>query len=187
MGLFGMLMFVLISIFIAGLMVGRSPEYLGKKVEGKEVRFAILYVALFPFLILLGAAWSVLSPYGLSSLQNPGPRGLSEILYAYTSAAQNNGSAFGGLNANTLWYNLSLALTMFIGRFGSIFLGLAIAGSMLNKKVVQAGSGTFPTHGFLFIGLLIGVILIVGALTFFPVLVLGPFTEHLLSAQGKTF
>jgi K+-transporting ATPase ATPase A chain len=186
-GLFGMLIFVVISIFIAGLMVGRSPEYLGKKIEGKEVRLAILYVALFPFLILLGTAWSVVAPYGLSSIQNPGPHGLSEILYAYTSAAQNNGSAFAGLNANTLWYNLSLSLVMFFGRFFSIFLGLAIAGSMVNKKVVQASSGTFPTHGVLFIGLLISVILIVGALTFFPVLVLGPFTENLFSQQGKIF
>lgn len=186
-GLFGMLMFVIISIFIAGLMVGRSPEYLGKKIEGKEVRYAVLYVALFPFLILLGAGWSVLVPYGLSSLQTLGPHGLSEILYAYTSAAQNNGSAFGGLNANTLWYNLTLSLVMFIGRFLSILLGLAIAGSMVNKKVVPVSSGTFPTQGLLYIGLLIGVIFIVGALTFFPVLVLGPFTEYLSSLQGKAY
>lgn len=186
-GLFGMLMFVILSIFIAGLMVGRSPEYLGKKIEGKEVRFAILYVALYPFLILLGAGWSVLAPYGLSSAQALGPHGLSEILYAYTSAAQNNGSAFAGLNANTLWYNLSLSLVMFIGRFFSIFLGLSIAGSMIKKKVVQNSSGTFPSHGILFIGLLMGVIFIVGALTFFPVLALGPFAEHLFAQQGKTF
>jgi len=186
-GLFGMLMFVVVSIFIAGLMVGRSPEYLGKKIEGKEVRFAILYIALYPLLILVGTAWSVLAPYGLSSIQTPGPHGFSEILYAYTSAAQNNGSAFGGLNANTLWYNLTLALTMLFGRFFSIVLGLAIAGSMVNKKIVQMSVGTFPSHGLLFIGLLIGVIFIVGALTFFPALVLGPFTEHLFSLQGKTF
>lgn len=186
-GLFGMLMFVVITIFIAGLMVGRSPEYLGKKIEGKEVRFAVLYVALYPFLILLGTAWSALAPYGLSSLQNSGPHGLSEILYAYTSAAHNNGSAFGGLNANTIWYNLTLALTMFIGRFFSIFLGFAIAGSMVNKKIVPANLGTFPTHGIIFVGLLIGIIFIVGALTFFPVLVLGPFTEQLFFLQGKIF
>jgi K+-transporting ATPase ATPase A chain len=178
-------MFVVISIFIAGLMVGRSPEYLGKKIEGKEVRFAILYVALYPCLILLGAAWSILVPYGLSSIQNSGPHGLSEILYAYTSAAQNNGSAFAGLNGNTLWYNLTLALVMFLGRFVSIVLGLAIASSMVNKKIIQVSTGTFPSHGFLFIGLLIGVILIIGALTYFPVLILGPFTEHLFSLQGK--
>lgn len=186
LGLFGMLMFVVISIFIAGLMVGRIPEYLGKKIEGKEVRFAALYIALYPLLILLGTAWSVLAPYGLSSLQNAGPHGLSEILYAYTSAAQNNGSAFSGLNGNTLWYNLSLALVMFLGRFVSIFLGLTIAGSMVDKKIVQTSAGTFPAYGLLFIGLLIGVILIVGALTFFPVLILGSFTEHLFSVQGKS-
>lgn len=184
-GLFGMIIFVVISIFIAGLMVGRSPEYLGKKVEGKEVRFAILYVALYPFLILLGTACSTSAPYGLASILNPGPHGLSEILYAYTSAAENNGSAFAGLNANTLWYNLTLALTMFFGRFVSIVLGLAIAGSVVNKKFVRAGAGTFPAHGLLFIGLLIGVIIIVGALTFFPVLILGPFMEHLYFIQGK--
>jgi K+-transporting ATPase ATPase A chain len=186
-GLFGMLMFVVISIFIAGLMVGRSPEYLGKKIEGKEVRFAVLYVALYPFLILLGVAWSVLAAYGISSLHVAGPHGLSEILYAYTSAAQNNGSAFAGLNSNTLWYNLTLGLAMMCGRFLSIVLGLAIAGSMVNKRVVQASVGTFPNHGLLFIGLLMGVILIVGALTFFPVLVLGPFTEWLYLIEGKMF
>lgn len=186
-GLFGMLIFILITIFIAGLMVGRSPEYLGKKVEGKEVRFAILYVALYPLLILVGTAWSVLAPYGFSSIQNLGPHGLSEIFYAYTSAAQNNGSAFAGLNANTLWYNLTLALTMFMGRFLSIFIGLAIAGSMINKKIVQVSLGTFPINGSLFVTLLIGVIVVVGALTFFPILVLGPFAEHLFAIQGKTF
>jgi len=186
-GLFGMLMFVIISVFIAGLMVGRTPEYLGKKIEGKEVRFAILYVALYPLIILLGTAWSVFAPYGLSSILNHGPHGMSEILYAYTSAAENNGSAFAGLNANTPWYNLTLALTMFIGRFLSIILGLAIAGSMVNKKILAVSAGTFPTQGGLFIGLLIGVILIVGALTFFPILALGPFTEHLFLLQGKAF
>lgn len=186
-GLFGMLMFVLLSIFIAGLMVGRSPEYLGKKIEGKEIRFAVLYVALYPFLILLGTGWSVLAPYGLSSLHISGPHGLSEILYAYTSAAQNNGSSFADLNSNTLWYNLTLAFTMFCGRFLSIFLGLAIAGSMVKKKIVQASLGTFPSHGLLFVWLLMAVILIVGALTFFPVLVLGPFTEQLFLTEGKMF
>ncbi|MBS0272129.1 MAG: potassium-transporting ATPase subunit KdpA [Proteobacteria bacterium] len=187
MGLFGMLMFVIISVFIAGLMVGRTPEYLGKKIEGKEVRFAILYVALYPLIILLGTAWSILAPYGLSSLQNVGPHGLSEILYAYTSATQNNGSAFAGLNANTYWYNITLALAMFIGRFVPIYLGFAIAGSMVNKKIVFTSSGTFPTQGFLFVMLLVGVILIVGALTFFPALALGPFIESVDLLQGKTF
>lgn len=186
-GLFGMIMFVIISVFIAGLMVGRTPEYLGKKIEGKEVRFAILYVALYPFIILIGASWSLLAPYGLSSLENLGPHGLSEILYAYTSATQNNGSAFAGLHANTLWYNLTLALAMFIGRFLSIYLGLAIAGSMVNKKIAMPSAGTLPTQGLLFIGLLIGVFLIVGALTFFPVLILGPFVENTYLLIGKTF
>lgn len=186
-GLFGLLIFVIISVFIAGLMVGRTPEYLGKKIEGREVRLAILYIALYPLLILLGTAWSILAPYGLSSLHNQGPHGLSEILYAYSSAAQNNGSAFAGLNANTLWYNLSLAFVMFTGRFMSIFLGLAIAGAMVNKKILVASAGTFPTQGVLFCVLLMGVILIVGALTFFPVLTLGPFTEYLYLLKGKVF
>jgi K+-transporting ATPase ATPase A chain len=187
MGLFGMLMFVIISVFIAGLMVGRTPEYLGKKIEGKEVRFAILYVALYPLLILLGTSWSILAPYGLSSIQNPGPHGLSEVLYAFTSAAQNNGSAFAGLNGNTLWYNVTLALVMFLARFGSIFLGIAIAGAMVNKKILAVSSGTFPTQGILFIFFLLSIILIVGALTYFPVLVLGPFTEWLSAFEGRTF
>ena len=186
-GLFGMLMFVIISVFIAGLMVGRTPEYFGKKIEGKEVRFAILYVALYPLIILLGTSWSILAPYGLSSLENLGPHGLSEILYAYTSATENNGSAFAGLNANTPWYNITLALSMCIGRFLSIYLGLAIAGSMVNKKIALANAGTFPTQGILFISLLMGVLLIVGALTFFPVMVLGPFLENAYFLQGKTF
>lgn len=186
-GLFGMLMFVIISVFIAGLMVGRTPEYLGKKIEGKEVRFAILYVAIYPLLILLGASWSTLAPYGLSSIQNPGPHGLSEILYAFTSATQNNGSAFGGLNGNTLWYNVALALVMFLARFGSIFLGIAIAGSMVNKKTLAVSAGTFPTQGVLFILFLLSVIVIVGALTYFPVLVLGPFMEWLAGFEGRTF
>jgi len=185
-GLFGMIMFVIISVFIAGLMVGRTPEYLGKKIEGKEVRFAILYVALYPLVILVGTSWSILAPYGLSSLQNLGPHGLSEVLYAYTSATQNNGSAFAGLNANTPWYNITLALAMFIGRFLSIYLGLAFAGSMVNKKIAIPNAGTFPTQGMLFIGLLIGVILIVGALTYFPVLILSPFLENTYLQMGKT-
>lgn len=186
-GLFGMLMFVIITVFIAGLMVGRTPEYLGKKIEGKEVRFAILYVALHPFFILLGTACSILIPSALASIQNGGPHGLSEILYAYTSTTQNNGSAFAGLNANTLWYNLTLSLGMLMGRFVPIILGLAIAGSMVNKKMAIANAGTFPTQGVLFIGLLIGVIVIIGALTFFPALVLGPFVEATFLLQGKTF
>lgn len=185
MGLCSLLMFVILSIFIAGLMVGRSPEYLGKKIEGKEVRLAVLYIALPSFLILLGAAWSLLTSFGLSALQDPNAHGLTEVLYAYSSAAHNNGSAFAGLKGNTLWYNLTLAFAMFVGRFISIFLGLAVAGSMVNKKIVQITVGTFPTHGVLFISLLMGVILIVGALTFFPVLILGPFTEYLIALGGN--
>ncbi|MDI9634619.1 potassium-transporting ATPase subunit KdpA [Geitlerinema splendidum] len=186
-GLFNMLLFIIISVFMAGLMVGRTPEYLGKKIEGKEVRFAILSIAIYPLLILVGAAISVLSPSALASLHNGGPHGLSEILYAYTSAAHNNGSAFGGLNANTSWYNLSLTFAMFVGRFFPIYLGLSIAGLMVNKKIIQPSAGTFPTQGALFIGLLIGVILIVGALTFFPVLAIGPFIEYIDLWQGKSF
>lgn len=186
-GLFNMLLFIIISVFMAGLMVGRTPEYLGKKIEGKEVRFAILSIAIYPLIILVGAAISVLSPSALASLHNGGPHGLSEILYAYTSAAHNNGSAFGGLNANTFWYNLSLALAMFVGRFFPIYLGLSIAGLMVNKKIIQPSAGTFPTQGALFIGLLIGVILIVGALTFFPVLSIGPFIEYIDLWQGRSF
>ncbi|MDZ4322744.1 MAG: potassium-transporting ATPase subunit KdpA, partial [Alphaproteobacteria bacterium] len=186
-GLFNMLLFIIISVFMAGLMVGRTPEYLGKKIEGKEVRFAILSVAIYPLIILVGAAISVLSPSALASLHNGGPHGLSEILYAYTSATHNNGSAFGGLNANTLWYNLSLALAMLIGRFFPIYLGLSIAGLMINKKIIRPNAGTFPTQGGLFIGLLIGVILTVGALTFFPVLAIGPFIEYIDLWQGRSF
>jgi K+-transporting ATPase ATPase A chain len=186
-GLFGMLMYVILSVFIAGLMVGRTPEYLGKKIEGKEVRLAIVYVAFYPLIILLGTAWSLLTPYGLSAIHNPGPHGLSEVLYAYASTTHNNGSAFAGLSANTPWYNLTLAACMFLGRFLPIFLGLAVAGSMINKKILAPSAGTFPTQGLLFICLLRGVILIVGALTFFPVLALGPFLEHLFYQQGKAF
>jgi K+-transporting ATPase ATPase A chain len=186
-GLFSMLIFILITIFIAGLMVGRTPEYLGKKIEGKEIRYAILFIAIYPLLILIGTALSVVLPSALSSLGNAGPHGLTEILYAYTSASHNNGSAFGGLNANTTWYNLTLTLAMLIGRFLPIYLGLSIAGLMVNKKIIQANIGTFPTQGTLFIGLLLGVILIVGALTFFPVLALGPFIEYIDLLQGRSF
>ncbi|MBL8675848.1 MAG: potassium-transporting ATPase subunit KdpA [Alphaproteobacteria bacterium] len=186
-GLFNMLLFIIISVFMAGLMVGRTPEYLGKKIEGKEVRFAVLSIAIYPLIIFVGAAISVLSSSALASLHNGGPHGFSEILYAYTSVAHNNGSAFGGLNANTPWYNLSLALVMFIGRFFPIYLGLSIAGLMVNKKIIQPSTSTFPTQGGLFIGLLIGVILIVGALTFFPALVIGPFIEYIDLWQGRSF
>ncbi len=186
-GLYGMLVFVVLSVFIAGLMVGRTPEYLGKKIEAKEMKLAMLYVLIFPTLILGFSAWSSVVGYGTSSLNNAGPHGLSEILYAYTSGAGNNGSAFAGLNANTPWYNVSLALTMLAGRFLMIIPILGIAGSMVGKKIVPAGPGTFPTNGILFVALLVGVVLIVGALTFFPALSLGPIVEHYLALKGWVF
>jgi K+-transporting ATPase ATPase A chain len=187
-GLYGMLVFVVMAVFIAGLMVGRTPEYLGKKIEAFDVQMAMLYLLIFPLLILGFSAVTVLMPnLGLSSLANHGPHGLSEILYAYTSATGNNGSAFAGLNANTHWYNYSLAIAMFFGRFLMIVPMLAIAGTLAGKKIVPASSGTFPVTTPLFTVLLTGVILIVGALTFFPVLSLGPLLEHLLMRSGQLF
>jgi len=186
-GLYGMLVFVLLAVFIAGLMVGRTPEYLGKKIEQKEVKLAMLYILIFPLVILGFAAWSAVADYGTSSLNNNGPHGLSEMLYAFSSGAGNNGSAFAGLNANTPWYNTTLGLTMLIGRFLMIVPALGIAGSLVHKKVVPPSAGTFPTDGSLFVALLIGVIVIVGALTFFPALALGPIVEHFLAQHGKFF
>jgi K+-transporting ATPase ATPase A chain len=186
-GMYGMLVFVLLSVFIAGLMVGRTPEYLGKKIEAREMKIAMLYVLIFPLLILGFSAWSVVVPYGLSSLNNNGPHGLSEVLYAYSSAAGNNGSAFAGLNANTPWYNVTQGLTMLAGRFLMIIPVLAIAGSMVGKKAVPESLGTFPTNGALFVVLLVGVVLIVGALTFFPALALGPIVEHFVALAGKVY
>jgi K+-transporting ATPase ATPase A chain len=186
-GLYGMLVFVLLSVFIAGLMVGRTPEYLGKKIEAREIKIAMLYVLIFPLLILGFSAWSAVVPYGLSSLNNNGPHGLSEILYAYSSAGGNNGSAFAGLNANTPWYNITQGLTMLAGRFLMIIPVLAVAGSMVGKKAVPESLGTFPTNGTLFVVLLVGVVLIVGALTFFPALSLGPIVEHFVALAGKVY
>jgi K+-transporting ATPase ATPase A chain len=186
-GLYGMLVFVVLSVFIAGLMVGRTPEYLGKKIEAREMKLAMLYILIFPLLILGFSAWSSVVGYGTSSLNNAGPHGLSEILYAYSSGTGNNGSAFAGLNANTPWYNVTLALAMLAGRFLMIIPILGIAGSMVGKKIVPAGPGTFPTNGLLFVGLLVGVVLIVGALTFFPALSLGPIVEHFLALKGWVF
>ena len=186
-GLYGMLVFVILAVFIAGLMVGRTPEYLGKKIESREIKYAMLYVLIFPLIILSFAAWAAVAPYALSSLNNAGPHGLSEILYAFSSAAGNNGSAFAGLNANTPWWNLTLGLAMLAGRFWMMIPVLAIAGAMVGKKTVPPSLGTFPTNGGLFLGLLVGVILIVGALTFFPVLSLGPVLEEFLARQGKFF
>jgi len=181
-GLYGMLIFVVLTVFIAGLMVGRTPEYLGKKIEAGEMTLAMLYVLIFPIIILGFTAWSAVAPYGISSLNNSGPHGLSEILYAYTSAAGNNGSAFAGLNANTDWYNMTLGLAMLAGRFLMIIPALALAGSMAGKKTVPAGPGTFQTDGGMFLILLLSVIIIVGALTFFPALALGPIAEHLMAS-----
>jgi potassium-transporting ATPase potassium-binding subunit len=186
-GLYGMLVMAILSVFLAGLMVGRTPEYLGKKIETREVKLAMLYVLVFPLVILAFTAWSAVSPYGLSSLNNAGPHGLSEILYAFTSGAGNNGSAFAGLNANTPWYNTALGLTMLIGRFWMIIPALAIAGILAGKRPAPPGPGTLPTTGPLFAGLLVSVIVIVGALTFFPVLSLGPVVEHFLAQAGKVY
>lgn len=187
-GLYGMLVFVVMAVFIAGLMVGRTPEYLGKKIEAYDVQMSMLYLLIFPFIILGFAAAAVLMPgAGVNSLANHGPHGLSEILYAYTSATGNNGSAFAGLNANTPWYNYSLAVAMFFGRFMMIVPMLAVAGNLAGKKTVPASAGTFPVTTPLFTTLLIGVILIVGALTFFPALSLGPVLEHLLLRAGHSF
>jgi len=186
-GLYGMLVMVLLSVFIAGLMVGRTPEYLGKKIEAREVKLAMLYVLIFPLIILYFSGWSVAAPYGVSSLNNAGPHGLSEILYAYTSGAGNNGSAFAGLNANTLWYNVTIGITVLVGRFLMMVPALAIAGSLVGKKAVPESLGTFPTNGTLFVVLVVGVILIVGALTFFPALSLGPIVEHFLANAGKVY
>jgi potassium-transporting ATPase potassium-binding subunit len=187
-GMYGMLIFVILSVFIAGLMVGRTPEYLGKKIEAYDIQMAMLYLLIFPLIILGFSAVSVLAPsFGLSSLANHGPHGLSEILYAYTSATGNNGSAFMGLNANTHWYNSTLGVAMFAGRFLMLIPMLAIAGNLATKKSVPASAGTFPVTTPLFTTLLIGVILIVGALTFFPALSLGPILEHLLMRAGTSF
>ena len=186
-GLYGILIYVVLAVFIAGLMVGRTPEYLGKKIEAYDVKMAMLVTLVFPFVILLLTAISSVQGFGTSSISNPGPHGLTQILYAFTSMAGNNGSAFGGLNGNTLWYNTSGGMTMLIGRFFMIIPMLAIAGNLAKKKYVPPSLGTFPVTTPLFSVLLVGVILIVGALTFFPALSLGPILEHLLMSVGKTF
>ncbi len=186
-GLYGMLIFVLIAIFVAGLMVGRTPEYLGKKIEAKEVKMAMLGILCLPLMMLGFTALATVLPAGLAGTANAGPHGFSEILYAYTSAAANNGSAFAGLSANTLFYNSTLAVAMLVGRFFVKIPALAIAGSLAGKKTLPASAGTFPTHGGLFVGLLVGVVLIIGGLTFFPSLALGPVVEHLAGAAGQTF
>ncbi|ABF90399.1 K+-transporting ATPase, A subunit [Myxococcus xanthus DK 1622] len=186
-GLYGILVMVVLSVFIAGLMVGRTPEYLGKKIEAREMKLAMLYVLVFPLFTLGFSGLAAVLPQGVSSLNNAGPHGLSEILYAYTSGTANNGSAFAGLNANTPFWNITLGVAMLGGRFLMMVPALAIAGSMVGKKVVPAGPGTFPTHGVLFTGLLVSVIVIVGALTFFPALSLSPIVEHFLAGAGKRY
>ena len=187
-GLYGILIMVVLSVFIAGLMVGRTPEYLGKKIEAYDVKMSMLYVLIFPLIILSLTAAFVLSPsIGLSALTNQGPHGLTEILYAFTSAAGNNGSAFAGLSANTWWYNVALGWTMLIGRLFMLIPVLALAGNLAQKKSVPPSPGTFPVNGALFTVLLIGIILILSALTFFPALSLGPILEHLLLKAGQVF
>lgn len=186
-GFYGILLFVVLTVFIVGLMVGRTPEYLGKKIEARETKMATLGILIPAVTILIGSAIAVVTEPGTSAVLNPGPHGLSEIVYAFASAAGNNGSAFAGLSANSLFYNLLLAAAMLLGRFGVIIPALAIAGSMAEKKVSPPGPGTFPTTGWLFVLLLASVVLIVGALTFLPVLTLGPVVEQLLMLQGTTF
>jgi potassium-transporting ATPase potassium-binding subunit len=187
-GLYGMLIFVVLSVFIAGLMVGRTPEYLGKKIESYDVKMSMLYVLIFPLIILVFTAISVLAPsFGTSQLNNAGPHGLSELLYAFTSGTGNNGSAFAGISANTYWYNTTIGVAMLVGRFLMIVPMIAVAGNLARKKLVPASLGTFPVTTPLFTVLLVSVILIVGALTFFPVLSLGPIVEHFLMHSGTTF
>ncbi|PAQ04403.1 potassium-transporting ATPase subunit KdpA [Mesorhizobium temperatum] len=186
-GLYGILMYIVIAVFVAGLMVGRTPEYLGKKIEAKEIKMAMLAILCLPLAMLIFTAIAVVLPTGVASMANAGPHGFSEVLYAYTSAAANNGSAFGGLTGNTPWYNITLGIGMLMGRFLVIIPALAIAGSLVAKKTVPASAGTFPTDGPLFVGLLVGVILIVGGLTFFPALAVGPIVEHLAGIHGQTF
>jgi K+-transporting ATPase ATPase A chain len=186
-GMYGILIYIVLAVFIAGLMVGRTPEYLGKKIEAYDVKMAMLVALVFPLIILTLTGISSIRGFGTSSIANPGPHGFTEILYAFVSGAGNNGSAFGGLNANTPWYNTSIGFDTLLGRFFMIIPMLAIAGNLAQKKYVPPSLGTFPVTTPLFTVLLIGVILIVGALTFFPALSLGPILEHLLLAAGKTF
>jgi K+-transporting ATPase ATPase A chain len=186
-GLYGMLLFAIIAMFVAGLMVGRTPEYLGKKLEAREVKMAILAILILPLSILGFTAIATVVPAGLAGPANPGPHGFSEILYGYTSGTGNNGSAFAGLSANTLFYNVTIGLAMLIGRFIMIVPMLAVAGSLAQKKLLLPSPGTFPTDRPLFVGLLIGVILIIGGLTYFPALALGPVVEHVAMNAGTFF
>jgi K+-transporting ATPase ATPase A chain len=186
-GMYGMLLFVIISIFVAGLMVGRTPEYVGKKIEAKEVKMAMLVILILPLMYLGWTAVAVVVPSAVASMANPGPHGFTEVLYAYTSQTGNNGSTFAGLTGNTFFYNLTGAVAMLVGRFWMIIPAMAIAGSLAAKKSVPPSVGTFPTTGGLFVGLVVGVIVIVGGLTFFPALALGPIVEHLAMNAGTLF
>jgi K+-transporting ATPase ATPase A chain len=186
-GLYGMLVFVILAVFIAGLMVGRTPEYLGKKIEAYDVKMAMLSLLILAMSILGFAAWAAVSKWGLAGLNNNGPHGLSEILYAFSSGAGNNGSAFAGLSGNTPWYNTTLGLDMLFGRFLMIVPIMALAGSLVQKKVAPASAGTFPVHGGTFLILLLGTIILIGALNFLPALTLGPIVEHFLMQSGKLF
>ncbi|MGY3533551.1 MULTISPECIES: potassium-transporting ATPase subunit KdpA [Bradyrhizobium] len=186
-GFYGMLLFVVLAIFVAGLMVGRTPEYVGKKIEAREVKMAMLAILVLPLMYLGWTAVGVVLPSAVASMANAGPHGFTEVLYAYTSSTGNNGSAFAGLTGNTLFYNLTLASAMFVGRFFMIVPAMAIAGSLVEKKSIPASAGTFPTTGGLFVGLVIGVILIIGGLTFFPALALGPIVEHLAMNANTLF
>jgi K+-transporting ATPase ATPase A chain len=186
-GLYGMLIFVVISIFVAGLMVGRTPEYVGKKIEAREVKMAMLAILVLPLMYLGWTAVAVVFPPAVASMANAGPHGFTEVLYAYTSATGNNGSAFGGLTGNTLFYNLTLASAMFVGRFFMIIPAMALAGSLAAKKSIPPSAGTLPTTGGLFVGLVVGVVLIIGGLTFFPALALGPIVEHLAMNANTLF
>ena len=186
-GMYGMLLFVILSVFVAGLMVGRTPEYVGKKIEAKEVKMAMLAILILPLMYLGWTAVAVVYPPAVASMANPGPHGFSEVLYAYVSQTGNNGSAFAGLTGNIFFYNVTGAAAMFIGRFWMIIPAMAMAGSLVVKKSVPPSTGTFPTTGGLFVGLTVGVIVIIGGLTFFPALALGPLVEQLAQVAGTTF
>ena len=178
-GIYGILMYAIVAVFVAGLMVGRTPEYLGKKIEAYEMKMASLVILIGPAIMLIGTAIAVVTPSAVASMSNPGPHGFSEVLYAFSEGAANNGSAFAGLNANTLFYNTGIGLATLFGRFWMLIPPLAIAGSLAGKKIVPVSAGTLPTHTPLFVALLVGTIILVGALTFFPALALGPIVEHL--------
>jgi len=186
-GMYGMLLFVIIAIFVAGLMVGRTPEYVGKKIEAKEVKMAMLAILVLPLMYLGWTAVAAVNPQALTQLGNQGPHGFSEMLYLYTSSTANNGSAFAGITANTVFFNITGAIAMFVGRFWMIIPTMAIAGSLAAKKSIAPSLGTFPTTGTLFVGLVVGVIVIVGGLTFFPALALGPLVEQFAMTAGTTF